>query len=162
MVPRGRGNRPLTDRSELEGLSARLCATSAYHARRRSPLPNTVLQEASSMAKPAPPHAVVLGDARITINAIPAQVFEALTNPERLVEWWGDDVRVDAQIGGGDETTLPNRRREATITTIEGPPKLSFAWPLSQKDRSVVTTVAYEPYPEGAQTPRPVTRHSPH
>src|SRR2546427_104029 len=53
------------------------------------------------MAKPAPPHAVVLGDARITINAIPAQVFEALTNAERLVEWSGDDVRVDAQIGGG-------------------------------------------------------------
>src|SRR2546425_4291891 len=75
------------------------------------------------MAKPAPPHAVVLGDARITINAIPAQVFEALTNPERLVEWWGDDVRVDAQIGGGYETTLPNRRLEATITTIEGPPE---------------------------------------
>src|SRR5881296_3446144 len=57
------------------------------------------------MAKPAPPHAVVLGDARITINAIPAQVFEALTNAERLVEWWGDDVRVDAQIGGVYEAT---------------------------------------------------------
>src|SRR2546428_3665889 len=92
------------------------------------------------MAKPSPPHAVVLGDARITINAIPAQVFEALTNPERLVEWWGDDVRVDAQIGGGDETTPPNRRLEGTNTTIEGPRKLSFSWPLSEEDPSVVTT----------------------
>src|SRR5256712_6016044 len=98
------------------------------------------------MAKPSPPHAVVLGDARITINAIPAQVFEALTNPERLVEWWGDDVRVDAQIGGGDEATLPNRRLEATITTIEGPRKLSFSWPPSKEERSVVTKGAYEPH----------------
>src|SRR5256885_7150623 len=113
------------------------------------------------MAKPAPPHAVVLGDARITINAIPAQVFEALTNAERLVEWWGDDVRVDAQIGGGDEATLPNRRLEATITTIEGPRKLSFAWPLSQEDRSVVTTVADEPYSKGAQSARDGTPPSP-
>src|SRR3989454_1767044 len=161
MVPRGRGNRPMSKGSELEGLSARLCATSAYHARRRSPLPNTVLQEASSMAKPAPPHAVVLGDARITINAIPAQVFEALTNPERLVEWWGDDVRVDAQIGGGYETTPPNRRLEATITTIEGPPELSLAWPPAKKDPSVVTTVAYELHPKGPQTAGHITHHSP-
>src|SRR2546427_5924582 len=113
------------------------------------------------MAKPAPPHAVVLGDARITINAIPAQVFEALTSAERLVEWWGDDVRVDAQIGGGYEATLPNRRLEATITTIEGPRKLSFAWPLSKDDRSVVTTGAYEIYPKGPRTALQVTHHSP-
>src|SRR2546422_8162544 len=113
------------------------------------------------MAKPAPPHAVVLGDARITINAIPAQVFEALTSAERLVEWWGDDVRVDAQIGGGYETTPPNRRLEATITTIQGPRKLSFAWPLSKDDRSVVTTVGGELYPKGPQTAAHVTPHSP-
>jgi len=113
------------------------------------------------MAKPAPPHAVVLGDARITINAIPAQVFEALTNAERLVEWWGDDVRVDAQIGGVYEATLPNRLLEATITAIEGPRKLSFAWPLAKEDRSVVTTVGYELYPRGPQTAVHVTHHSP-
>src|SRR3989442_5550101 len=104
------------------------------------------------MAKPAAPHAGVLGDARSTINASPAQVFEALTNAERLVEWWGDDVRVDAQIGGGYEATLPNRRLEATITTIEGPPKVSFSWPLSEEGRSVVATRAVELYPKGPQT----------
>ena len=73
----------------------------------------------------------------------------------------GDDVRVDAQIGGVYEATLPNRRIEATITTIEGPRKLSFAWPLSKDDRSVVTTVAYELYPKGPQTAVHVTHHSP-
>src|SRR2546428_12287855 len=101
------------------------------------------------MAKPSPPHAVVLGDARITINAIPAQVFEALTNAERLVEWWGDDVRVDAQIGGGDERTPPKRRPEATVTTLEGPPELSLAWPLVEEDRAGVATVAYGLFSKG-------------
>src|SRR2546429_6123558 len=99
------------------------------------------------MAKPAPPHAVVLGDARTTINAIPAQVFESLTNAERLVEWWGDDVRVDAQIGGGYEATPPNRRLEAAITAIQGSRQLSFAWPLSQEDSSLGTPGAVEPCP---------------
>jgi len=112
------------------------------------------------MAKPAPPHAVVLGDARITINAIPAQVRSAHESGTagRVV---GDDVRVDAQIGGVYEATLPNRRLEATITTIEGPRKLSFAWPLAKEDRSVVTTVGYELYPRGPQTAVHVAHHSP-
>src|SRR2546426_9656103 len=104
------------------------------------------------MAKPAPPHAVVLGDARITINAIPAQVFEALTSAERLVEWWGDDVRVDAQIGGGDEATLPNRPLEAAITTNEGPREVSFSGPLSKEDRSRGATVGDRPQPKGPPT----------
>src|SRR3989449_4659502 len=113
------------------------------------------------MAKPAPPYAVFCLKKKITINAIPAQVFEALTNQERLFEWWGDDVRVDAQIGGVYEATLPNRRLEATITRIDGPRKLSFAWPLAEEDRSVVTTVAYELYPKGPQTGVHVTHHPP-
>src|SRR5256885_4550068 len=101
------------------------------------------------MAKPAPPHAVVLGDARITINAIPAQVFEALTNAERLVEWWGDEVRVDAQIGGGYRTTPPNRRLEAAITTIQGPRKPPLSWALSKEDRSGRATGADQIHPKG-------------
>jgi uncharacterized protein YndB with AHSA1/START domain len=113
------------------------------------------------MAKPAPPHIVVLGDARITINAIPAQVFEALTNPERLAMWWGEDARVDAQIGGVYETTLSVGRVEGTITTIDGPRKLSFAWPIPQEETSVVTSVAYELVPRGPQTAVHVVQHSP-
>jgi uncharacterized protein YndB with AHSA1/START domain len=115
------------------------------------------------MAKPAPapPHAVVLGDARITINAIPAQVFEALTNAERLGGWWGENVRVDAQIGGVYETTLPGGRVEGTITAIEGPRKLSFTWPFPQQDTTVVTSVAYELVPRGPQTAVHVAHHSP-
>src|SRR5256886_14834608 len=100
------------------------------------------------MAKPAPPHAVVLGDARITINAIPAQVFEALTNAERLVEWWGDDVRVDAQIGGGDGGTPPNRRPGAAKTTNEGAREAPLWWPLPQEGRSGGGTVADELCPQ--------------
>src|SRR2546430_13996151 len=100
------------------------------------------------MAKPAPPHAVVLGDARITINAIPAQVFEALTNAERLVEWWGDDVRVDAQIGGGAQATPPKRRLPGATTTTQGPRQPSFAGPASAQGRYTGTTLARELHPK--------------
>jgi len=113
------------------------------------------------MAKPAPPHIVILGDARITVNAFPAQVFEALTNAERLAAWWGEDARVDAQVGGVYETTLPVGRMEGTITTIDGPRKLSFTWPIPQEEASVVTSVTYELNPRGPQTAIHVVQHSP-
>lgn len=113
------------------------------------------------MAKPAPPHIVVLGDARITINSFPAQVFEALTDPERLAAWWGEDARVDAQIGGVYETTLSVGRVEGTITAIDGPRKVSFAWPIPQEDATVVTSVVYELNPRGPQTAVHVVQHSP-
>ncbi|MGI0148303.1 MAG: SRPBCC family protein [Thermoplasmata archaeon] len=117
--------------------------------------------EVSLIAKPAPPHIVVLGDARMTINAIPAQVFEALTNPERLAAWWGQDARVDAQVGGVYETTLAVGRVEGTITAIDGARKLIFAWPIPQEEATVVTTVAYELNPRGPQTAIHVVQHSP-
>ena len=113
------------------------------------------------MAKPAPPRIVILGDARITVNAFAAQVFEALTNAERLAAWWGEDARVDAQVGGVYETTLPVGRVEGTITTIDGPRKLSFAWPIPQEEASVVTSVGYELSPRGPQTAIHLIQHSP-
>lgn len=112
-------------------------------------------------AKPAPPHIVVLGDARVTINAIPALVFESLTNAERLAAWWGEDARVDAQLGGVYETTLPIGRVEGTITAIDGPRKLTFSWEIPQEDATVVTTVAYELNPKGPQTAVHLVQHSP-
>src|SRR2546428_4270398 len=98
------------------------------------------------MAKPAPPHAVVLGDARITINAIPAQVFEALTNPERLVEWWGDHVRADAQIGGAQAATPTDPRPQAAVTKDGSPPQPPLPWPLSHQGRPALTTAADTPF----------------
>ena len=113
------------------------------------------------MAKPSAPHAVVLGDARVTINAIAARVFEALTDSDRLGTWWGKDVRMDAQVGGLYEATLAVGRVEGTITAIDGPEKLTFAWPLQHEGGTVVTSVAYTLTPRGAQTGVHVIHHAP-
>ena len=113
------------------------------------------------MAKPAPPHAIVLGDARVTINAIVARVFEALTNAHSLGTWWGKDVLVDAQIGGVYEATLSIGRVEGTIIAIDGPGTLTVAWPIPQEGGSVVTSVAYTLTPRGSQTAVHLVHHAP-
>ena len=115
--------------------------------------------KAESAPKIAPP--VILANAKATVNAIPPQVFEALTDPTRLAAWWAEDVRVDAEMSGVYEGTLPMGRVEGTITGIEGPRKLSFEWPILVEGTSVVTSVVYELSPKGPQTVVHVAHRSP-
>src|SRR5213083_712342 len=104
---------------------------------------------------------VVLAHAKATVGAIPAQVFEALTDAAQLGSWWAEDVRVDAQMSGVYEGTLPSGRVEGTITWIEGPRKFSFEWPIVVEGASVVTSVVYELSPKGPQTVVHVSHRSP-
>src|SRR2546427_701800 len=102
-----------------------------------------------------------MANAKATVGAISAQVFEALTNAAQLAAWWAEDVRVDAQMSGVYEGTLPTGRVEGTITWIEGPRKLSFEWPIFDEGMSVVTSVVYELSPKGPQTVVHVSHRSP-
>src|SRR5439155_1345904 len=90
-----------------------------------------ILAKAEAAPKVGPP--VVLANAKATVGAIPAQVFEALTNAAQLGAWWAEDVRVDAQMSGVYEGTLPSGRVEGPITwtnvhTIRAPEHPS-GWP---------------------------------
>src|SRR5207302_9183051 len=80
--------------------------------------------KAEAAPKVGPP--VVLVNAKATVDAIPAQVFEALTDAAQLGAGWAQDVRADAQMRVVHERTLPSGRVEGTITWIEGPMKFSF------------------------------------
>src|SRR5439155_641185 len=91
----------------------------------------------------------------------PAPGFEALTDAAQLGAWWAEDVRVDAQMSGVYEGTLPSGRVEGTITWIEGPRKFSFEWPIVVEGASVVTSVVYELSPKGPQTVVHVSHRSP-
>src|SRR5207245_2967453 len=84
------------------------------------------LPAAPSPAKPAVPRSVLLADAKVTIRAPIPRVFEALLDPEQLVQWWADDPRVEAELGGRYEGTFSDGRIEGSITAIDGPGQLSL------------------------------------
>jgi uncharacterized protein YndB with AHSA1/START domain len=107
---------------------------------------------AQSPTKPPSPRSVLLADAKVTIRAPIPRVFEALLNPEHLVQWWAGDPRVEAELGGRYEGTLPEGRVEGSITAIDGPGQLSYMWPIPHEDGSVETSVAYELSPKGPET----------
>src|SRR5256885_11508733 len=84
-----------------------------------------------SAPKPAAPRSVLLADARVTIRAPIPRVFEALLDPAQLVQWWADDPRVEAELGGRYEGTLTDRRVEGSITAIDGPGPISLLRPVA-------------------------------
>ncbi len=97
-------------------------------------------------------HPVVLADAKLTVNAPIPRVFEALVNPEQVARWWAADVRIEAELGGRYEGTLPEGRIEGTITAIDGPGRLAYLWPMDRESGPIETSVAYELSPKGPQT----------
>src|SRR2546425_12000151 len=105
-----------------------------------------------SAPKPAATRSVLLGDAKVTIRAPIPRVFEALLDPAQLAQWWADEPRVEAEVGGRYEGTLSDGRVEGSITAIDGPGTLSFMWPILQEGGSVETSVAYELAPKGPET----------
>ncbi len=123
-----------------------------------APLPSP---DKSSNAKPAAPHAAVLGDAKITVNAPAFRVFAALTEADQLAAWWGEDVIVEPDEGGRYETTLPEGRIEGTITAIDGPGTLAVEMEIPVGDAEVTTFVHYELSPRGPQTAVHISHRAP-
>ncbi|HYS73339.1 MAG TPA: SRPBCC domain-containing protein [Thermoplasmata archaeon] len=118
--------------------------------------------EAPAAPKPPPaPRSVLLGAAKITVRAPIPRVFEALTNGEQLAMWWAEDARIEAELGGRYEGTLPEGRVEGTITAIDGPGKLSYTWPVPHEGGSVETSVVFELSPKGPETAVHVAHRSP-
>ncbi len=109
----------------------------------------------------AAPKAAVLGDAKVTIDAPAFRVFAALTEPDELAAWWGDDVVVEADEGGRYETTLPEGRIEGTITAIDGPQTLVFTMLVPVQGVDVTTSVHYDLSPRGPQTAVHIAHRAP-
>jgi len=105
-----------------------------------------------SAPKPAAPRTVLLADAKVTVRAPIPRVFEAVLDPAQLAQWWADDPRVEAELGGRYEGSLSDGRVEGSITAIDGPGTLSFMWPVAQDGGPVETSVAYELSPKGPET----------
>lgn len=99
---------------------------------------------------------------RRRINATPAKLFAAWTQPELLVRWWGpQDVacpaaEIDLRVGGSYR--IANRFPDGTVVWIAGvfeviepPHRLAYTWKLESRNGPVErVTVCFEAH--GAAT----------
>ena len=65
----------------------------------------------------------------IVLPAPREEVWDALTEAERLEEWFANDVSVDLRPGGGASFGWSNgESRTATVTEVDPERRLTFAW----------------------------------
>ena len=68
------------------------------------------------------------------------ELWEALTEPERLEDWFANEVEVDLRPGGAASFRWSNgEERHATVTTVAPEERLAFAW---EDDGEVEFTLA--------------------
>jgi uncharacterized protein YndB with AHSA1/START domain len=93
----------------------------------------------------------------IHVDASPEVVFEVVSSPEHISEWWSDDAAVEAIPGAVGELVWGDRAEVVPITVVEAqPPQLfSFRWgyPGGKVDDSADTLlVTFELTPSGTGT----------
>ena len=65
----------------------------------------------------------------VTFPAEPAEVWEALTDPERLEEWFANDVELDARPGGEGVFRWENgEERRVVVREVDEPRRLVLEW----------------------------------
>ena len=77
----------------------------------------------------------------ILLDAPREEVWEALTDPLRLEEWFANDVELDLRPGGGASFRWGNgEERRATVREVEPGERLAFDW--EDEDGEVQFTLA--------------------
>ncbi|WP_291821635.1 SRPBCC domain-containing protein [Bosea sp. (in: a-proteobacteria)] len=96
------------------------------------------------------------------LNATPAEVFEAWTDPKLLMQWFGpenvvtQEVSVDARVGGGFrvvmlEDTGERHEVSGTYSEVVANERLAFSWSwITTPERVSQVIVTFKP--DGAGT----------
>jgi len=78
----------------------------------------------------------------IVLPAPRTEVWDALTDPERLADWFANEVELELRPGGPATFRWGNgEERRATVTEVEEEERLAFTW---DDEGSVVFTLAEE------------------
>ncbi len=78
----------------------------------------------------------------IHVDASPEVVFEVVSRPEHMREWWPDDARFESVAGAPGELVWRDAETGETTTValavveVDPPKRFSFRWCFSDPDRS--------------------------
>lgn len=94
---------------------------------------------------------------QIHVDASPEVVFQVVTRPEHIREWWSDDANLEPTPGAVGEVIWGDREHVAEITVVEVDPprRFSFRWvapdgePATPENSLLVT---FDLEPAGAGT----------
>ncbi|RAY16888.1 polyketide cyclase [Actinomadura craniellae] len=95
----------------------------------------------------------------IHVDASPEVVFEVVSRPEHIREWWSDDARFEPVAGAPGELMWCDAETGETMTAalavveVDPPKRFSFRWCFTGADRSgPALLVTFDLAPAGAGT----------
>jgi uncharacterized protein YndB with AHSA1/START domain len=92
----------------------------------------------------------------IHVDAAPEVVFEVVSSPEHISQWWSDDAEFDVASGAVGELIWGDRVNVVpmTVVAVEPPRLFSFRWCYPDKvdDSADSLLVTFELTPSGSGT----------
>jgi uncharacterized protein YndB with AHSA1/START domain len=90
----------------------------------------------------------------IHVEASPEVVYEVVSSPEHVAEWWTDDATFEARPGAAGELVFGDRVNVVPMTVVNAePPRLfSFRWCYPQDQVENALLVTFELTPKGSGT----------
>jgi uncharacterized protein YndB with AHSA1/START domain len=73
----------------------------------------------------------------VVLPVPPEELWPALTEADRLAEWFAPEVHIDARPGGAAVFRWEDGARRAVIEEVEAPRRLSFRWSEADGDGEV-------------------------
>jgi uncharacterized protein YndB with AHSA1/START domain len=65
----------------------------------------------------------------IELAAPPEEVWDALTRPELLADWFGAEIEIEPRRGGAVDARFPDGTRRRGLVQVADPPRrLAFRW----------------------------------
>jgi uncharacterized protein YndB with AHSA1/START domain len=88
----------------------------------------------------------------VELESPPDEVWEALTDEQKLAEWFANEVELDARPGGEGRFRWDNgEERTARVERVEPGRLLSFRWSGDGREDECVVAIALEPVPQGTR-----------
>ena len=65
----------------------------------------------------------------VLVDASPEEVWNALTDPGELAEWFGAEAEIDLRVGGAVRFRWPDgMERRGVVIEVDPPYRLTFRW----------------------------------
>jgi uncharacterized protein YndB with AHSA1/START domain len=91
----------------------------------------------------------------IHVDASPEVVFEVVSSPEHISEWWTDDAAFEVRAGAAGEFVFGDDRANVvpmTVVNVEPPRVFSFRWCYPEDQVEDALLVTFELTPKGSGT----------
>ena len=88
------------------------------------------------------------------IDASPDVVFEVVSRPEHIKDWWGADTAIEPSAGSSGELVWEGGTAAITVVDVQPPRLFSFRWTHeagqeATPDNSLLVTFELEPSGDG-------------